>query len=329
MVYYSAYPPPTPPPVRQPSRLRSLAAGLGIAFCCYTGLSFALPYLFRVPLELLWDFAMHFELPYELLALAENIFILIIYILTLVPFAVLGGFWQLPLSPLFSKTSQTPGQVAGLLAIVLGGSGVGNLLSALLSTVTSLFGYMPYYQPPQFGGGVAADIVLFLTITVGAGILEELAFRGVVLQLLRPYGDGFAVLVSAGLFALAHPSLSQLPATFVTGLALGYVAVSTGSLRICIFGHMLYNALVMLITELQFWLPSPLDFASNWFFTVLLLLAGLWGVMRLLSAGHPLATLPPEAPPEQQPIRRIFTSAWFISGLALLALQMLNSLVPY
>jgi membrane protease YdiL (CAAX protease family) len=53
----------------------------------------------------------------------------------------------------------------------------------------------------------------------------------------------FAVIVSAGLFGLAHWSQGAAPVSlFLLGLFLGWLFLKTRSLWACIFTHMLFNA---------------------------------------------------------------------------------------
>ncbi|MCA1690915.1 MAG: lysostaphin resistance A-like protein [Acidimicrobiales bacterium] len=91
-------------------------------------------------------------------------------------------------------------------------------------------------------------VVLFAV--VGAAIVEELFFRGLLLRSLqRRLGTGGAVAVSAGLFGLSHPQ--PLPAegqilVMVSLTALGVVlaalAVRTGRLGPPIVAHAAFNA---------------------------------------------------------------------------------------
>jgi membrane protease YdiL (CAAX protease family) len=73
-------------------------------------------------------------------------------------------------------------------------------------------------------------------------IVEEMLFRGVVLQSLKRYGEGFAIVVSAFFFALYHGNLIQIVFAFLAGLALGFVVVRTGSLLPSILIHCVNNA---------------------------------------------------------------------------------------
>ena len=65
--------------------------------------------------------------------------------------------------------------------------------------------------------------------------------RGVVMQPLRKYGDRFAIVVSAVLFAALHGNMVQIPFAFVAGLALGYFAIITNSIWTSVAIHCLNN----------------------------------------------------------------------------------------
>lgn len=77
---------------------------------------------------------------------------------------------------------------------------------------------------------------------------EELAFRGFILSGLRHSGRPWlAIVVSSFLFGAVHSVLQQSIATFILGLAIGFVAVRTGSLINAILFHVTYNSLALLL----------------------------------------------------------------------------------
>lgn len=78
-------------------------------------------------------------------------------------------------------------------------------------------------------------------------IVEEMMFRGMILQGLRRFGDGFAVIASAAMFGLYHGNFAQAVFAFLCGLILGYVAVRSNSLLPAILIHFLNNALSVAI----------------------------------------------------------------------------------
>lgn len=92
----------------------------------------------------------------------------------------------------------------------------------------------------------AAERALFLAERVLiSSVLEEILYRRLIMGRLLPYGEWFAVTVSATLFALAHGSLAKVVPVFLTGLALGYLYLVTGSLRACVAYHFLNNAVAV------------------------------------------------------------------------------------
>ncbi len=90
-------------------------------------------------------------------------------------------------------------------------------------------------------------IVEILYMAAIPAIFEELAFRGVVLKMLRPYGDVFAIVMSSLAFALIHGNFIQIPMTFCAGLFMGYAYVRTGNLWSSVIIHFINNSLAVLI----------------------------------------------------------------------------------
>lgn len=93
-------------------------------------------------------------------------------------------------------------------------------------------------------------IVLVLTSVVGAPVLEELFFRGMLQPLLGRRSLVVGLLATAALFGIAHgfeTPFRAVPA-FLHGLVLGGVTLLTGRLRAAMAVHALNNALAMLAT---------------------------------------------------------------------------------
>jgi membrane protease YdiL (CAAX protease family) len=95
------------------------------------------------------------------------------------------------------------------------------------------------------GWGVVLLVVL---VVVGAPIVEELFFRGLVLRSIQArYSDWIAVVGSAVLFALVHFEPITFPALFMFGLVLGYLAQRTRRLGMSVFAHAGFNATTMVL----------------------------------------------------------------------------------
>lgn len=92
----------------------------------------------------------------------------------------------------------------------------------------------------------------FMKVAIVAPIVEELIFRGLILQGFRRNYNGFvAVFMSALLFALFHLNPWQFPATFLLGLLLGWLVIRTNSIIVAIIGHSINNTLVLL--SITYW----------------------------------------------------------------------------
>jgi hypothetical protein len=99
------------------------------------------------------------------------------------------------------------------------------------------------------GGGY---IALTIVVVVGAPIVEELFFRGLVLRSLqRRFGDTWAIIGSALVFGLAHFEWLQLPALVALGVILGIMAVNTKRLGLSIFTHAGFNLVTMIALGLS------------------------------------------------------------------------------
>ena len=126
-------------------------------------------------------------------------------------------------------------------------------------------------------GGVVRVVII-------APIVEELIFRGVIMTgFMRNYKIGYAIFFSALMFALFHLNPWQFPATFMLGLALGWIRFRTGSILACIAGHAIHNGLIYITVSnyqvlkvFKFLLPGlPLNYLLHG----LLLLSGLYVIL--------------------------------------------------
>jgi membrane protease YdiL (CAAX protease family) len=82
---------------------------------------------------------------------------------------------------------------------------------------------------------------------VGAPVVEELFFRGLVLRSLLPLAPAPVAVVASGvLFGLAHWQGVQFPGLAVFGVVLGVLAYRTGRLTPGIGAHAAFNAVAVL-----------------------------------------------------------------------------------
>jgi uncharacterized protein len=97
----------------------------------------------------------------------------------------------------------------------------------------------------QARSGVAFA-VLALLVVIGAPVVEELFFRGLLQGVVsRRRGPVVAIVSSAVAFGLAHFQVVQLPALVALGLVLGWLFHRRGRLGPSIVAHSAFNAMTM------------------------------------------------------------------------------------
>jgi uncharacterized protein len=86
-------------------------------------------------------------------------------------------------------------------------------------------------------------VLLVVLLVLGAPIVEELFFRGMVLRSFQAaHHDSIALVASAVMFAAAHFQPLQFPGLVLFGLVVGFAAQRTGRLGLGIAIHMGFNA---------------------------------------------------------------------------------------
>jgi membrane protease YdiL (CAAX protease family) len=128
----------------------------------------------------------------------------------------------------------------------MGASAVGSLSYGLISLLLeNIFGVSlgtPAYASPV---GAPSTALYLVRIVLLPSVLEELFFRGVIMQSLRRFGDSFALVCSSVVFGLAHLNAAQGVSAFFIALAIGFFVLRTGSILTGVIIHFVNNALVV------------------------------------------------------------------------------------
>jgi membrane protease YdiL (CAAX protease family) len=99
------------------------------------------------------------------------------------------------------------------------------------------------------GAGV---LLLVLVVVVGAPLVEELVYRGLLQgAAVRATRRWPAVVAVAAFFAVIHFQPVEIPGLFVIGLVLGAAALLTGRLGMSVVAHMAFNATGLLVVALS------------------------------------------------------------------------------
>lgn len=122
----------------------------------------------------------------------------------------------------------------------------------LIETVALGFGLKPDLT--------LAQVVVYFVFTVAVGFTEELYFRGLIANILKSKGYGFAILLSSGLFSIGHflnllagaslyATLSQVVFALIFGLVAVELYFLSSNLWIPIIWHSLQNFISLLTPE--------------------------------------------------------------------------------
>ncbi len=126
-----------------------------------------------------------------------------------------------------------PCDSASFFLAVVAGTGL-CLLASIVATYLSVFigivGVELTAPDIPMPNGIAGIGTTVLRVVVLAAVSEELCLRGFVMGNLRKYGDKFALVISASVFAIIHGNLIQAPFALIAGFTIGYFTIKTGTL---------------------------------------------------------------------------------------------------
>ena len=260
-------------PARRELMLLGMASGVAVLLCLLGSV------LFSAVLTSREDLYQRYLNDETFSLLAETMFTIFC---TALPFALVFGLLRL-LG--FARVEIPFGrprggwQTALLIPAGLGLCFLGNVLSTYLVSFAGSFGisfrsYEYMLQQQAQAPGTAGLMALTVVHTaILPALLEELAFRGFLMQPLRKYGDWFAIISSALIFGLVHGNMTQAPFAFFAGVALGYINVISGSMWMNILLHFLNNLISVLYSF------ALVNAGEN--MTLLLSLAVTYGVIAI------------------------------------------------
>ncbi len=143
---------------------------------------------------------------------------------------------------------------------------VGSAAFAFTAAVLSLLGINLYGSgitiPTQTGPRIA--VLVFLLVL--SPVLEELIFRGVMLKNLCRFGERFAIIAGALMFAFFHFQVGGLLRSLLVGVVMGCLAVRVGNIGL-VAGARVLSELLCVMVQISF---SGFDgwYAPGWLFAL-------------------------------------------------------------
>lgn len=176
-----------------------------------------------------------------------GIYFIILLFGTLIPFSLMRLYFRLPMKKIVRSVNETFVnlfvQAIVCFTICIGLTYVSNILFAYFGLEGKLISGIGL----SFDGTYLEKPLYLFMLLVVTPILEEFAFRGVLLNTLSRYGKIFGLYANAILFALAHFNFSEMIPAFAMGYVLGKTALRYKSIIPTIIIHILFNVLLYLL----------------------------------------------------------------------------------
>lgn len=248
-------------------------------------------------------------------------------VLFTLPFAITSGFIGAKWSELLPFCKPKNNSTLPVVMLGMGACALGNFATSIFATFLNMvFGIVPQTSLPEYGTGSDSFVLMLLCVGVLPALVEEFAFRGVVLGALRRYfGDGAAILISAVLFGLIHGNLQQIPFAFCVGIVLAYATVYTSSIIPAMIIHALNNSLSVVLSFASSSMSPGVNAIVSCLYLLVLLLLGLCGSIILMKADSNAFKLEKKADAYSNKYLGWFsTSGWMIVFVILCILSVIS-----
>lgn len=197
-----------------------------------------------------------------------------------------------------------------------------NFLTNIFIILISIFKGSEVVNPLQNIIEGSSLILTLIFVGILSPIIEEMMFRGIMLNKLRRYGDKVAIVTTALLFGLFHANFSQFFYATVLGLIFAYVTLKTGTIKYSIILHIFVNMMGSFIIPLIIGDGSNLVAYRCVLFLVLLI--SIVGLVLLIKDRKNISLLDGEVKLEKG---TAFKTIWINLGMVLFTVICLVSMI--
>ena len=150
---------------------------------------------------------------------------------------------KIPNGPKGEKKAMSFKEIITMFFISMAAVYIFNILGNLINILIGLLKGNPVNNPLLAALDGASIFGTLIFVGILSPIIEEIIFRGIMLDKLRDYGDKTAIWVTALTFALFHGNLSQFFYALVLGLFFAYIATKTNTIKYTVLLHIIINIL--------------------------------------------------------------------------------------
>lgn len=144
-------------------------------------------------------------------------------------------------------------------------------------------------------------VISFLSSVILAPLLEELLFRGVMLNALSPLKKGDIILCGL-LFALMHCSAYPLLYAFVAGCLIAFFTKKTNSLKVAVGIHFINNLLTFVSLAFGFYVSEAARNIFGYLLMAVTVPLAVFGIVMLIKERRAAAEHPAERSKGNEPM---------------------------
>ena len=214
---------------------------VGLFLILYVLFVLILPYFFHYYMTLTKSTILNDSIMYF------GIYFIIVLFGTIIPFFMMRLYFKVNRRKLNRNVNATfvnlYVQTIVCFTICLGLTYVSNLIFSRFNLESELLGSIGLSYSNSY---LKEPLYVFMLVIVSP-IIEEYAFRGVLLNTLGKFGKRFSLYTCAIIFALAHISFSEMIPAFAMAITLGKTSYRYRSIKPTIMIHILFNILIYVL----------------------------------------------------------------------------------
>ena len=182
--------------------------------------------------------------------------------------------------------------IADNVLLILFNLGACITISFAVSVIASLMPFLGGSNAAEYKGSDPFTVTVMLTVyAVVPAIIEEVTFRGYIMEKLRPFGKGYAVLLSAVFFGMMHQTFSTVIFAFLSGMVFAAVRSVSGSLIPAMIAHCLNNTFSVIGTVCSRSIPEQTYIMAFYITTIVMFFVMIISITMLHFRGIYLFSL--------------------------------------
>lgn len=272
-----------PEEYRKKRDIRRLALTVGIPALCLSAIGFlwSFVYLFFTVRVAGMSYTDAIELSQNP-AVQQILQIVLSCLMFLVPFTIAAKCAGVRIDNTIQFGKARQGTALPFLLFGIGFCSFANIAMSYSSAIFEGFGIEYNVDFGENPSGIFGFLLTFIATAIVPALVEEFACRGIVLGLLKKYGEGFAIITSSIVFGIMHGNFEQIPFAVMVGLILGYIYVKTGSIWVSVAVHGINNAVSVIFSYLENIMTVNMQNLLYLLYLIVSMLAAIFGVLLLL-----------------------------------------------